>query len=28
MAGWLGLERVRVESRGGLAKALRSALPA
>jgi uncharacterized protein YcaQ len=26
MAGWLGLERVRVESRGGLARVLRSAL--
>jgi uncharacterized protein len=28
MAGWLGLERVRVERRGGLAQALRSALRA
>ncbi|MEA2420624.1 MAG: uncharacterized protein QOE60_2830 [Thermoleophilaceae bacterium] len=28
MAGWLGLERVRVERRGGLADALRSALRA
>jgi uncharacterized protein len=28
MAGWLGLERVRVESRGGLARVLRSALRA
>jgi uncharacterized protein len=28
MAGWLGLERVKVERRGDLAKALRSALPA
>ena len=28
MAGWLGLERVRVESRGGLARVLRNALRA
>jgi uncharacterized protein YcaQ len=28
MAGWLGLERVAVENRGGLAKVLKNALPA